>query len=306
MALAETVVDWVMKALPHDASDADVVAALRGKHPGALLTLFFNWQGRLIPAQPRQVVRSMDFDQNPIVAERPTVIAEIICDMERGSELTKYLSCRVRIGFELPRNPKKKQLRRFRHLDLLLNDWGVHHFHLSTNVESNGFVERDDPLLFVMFRADKAYLLDIGTHKTFEDDRLAQIAISNWPDDQLFLEIKGISGLRAGNPYTSDERKKLRSAGIFSFIQIGNRLFSPAGGFSSAGTSTQASILSNRIIRTLKKFEEHVLADPSPIIAFIRQCGGKPSDPPEFEFALFQNGFGVIEKTSGCPIGLQY
>lgn len=306
MALAETVVDWVMKELPHDASDAGVVAALRGKHPGELLALYFNWRNRLIPVQPRQVLRSTEFDQNPIVADRPTVIAEIIRDIEQGSKLAKYLSRRVLIGFELPRNPNKKHLRRLQHLDLLLNEWGVHHFHLSTNVEPDGFVERDYPLLFVIFRADKAYLLDIGTHETFEDERLAQIAISNWPHDQLFVEIKGIIGLQRGKPYTNDERKKLRSAGISSFIQVGNRVFSPAGGISTAGTSTQVSLSSNRIMRALKKFEEHARVDPSSIVAFIQQYGGKPSDPMEFEFALFQNGFGVIEKTSGCPIGLQY
>jgi hypothetical protein len=243
MALAETVVDWVMKELPHDASDARVVAALRGKHPGELLTLYFNWWNRLIPVQPRQVLRSTEFDQNPIVVDRATVIAEIIRDVERGSELTKYLSCRVLNGFALPRNPSGKRLRLLRHLDLLLNDWGVYHFHLSTNVEPNGFVQRDDPLLFAMFRADKAYLLDIGTHETFEDDRLAQIAISNWPDDQLFLEIKGIIGLQRVNPYTSDERKTLRSAGIFSFIQVGNRVFSPAGGISTPQTISFSSKL---------------------------------------------------------------
>ena len=90
MALADTVVDWVLNELPHDTSDAAVVAALRGKHPVALLTLYFNWRSRLIPVQPRQVLRSTEFDQNPIVAERPTVIAEIIRDIERGSDLTKY------------------------------------------------------------------------------------------------------------------------------------------------------------------------------------------------------------------------
>jgi hypothetical protein len=241
--------------------------------------LYFNWRNRLVPVQPRQVLRSTEFDQNPIVVDRATVIAEIIRDIERGSELTKYLSRRVLTGFELPRDPNKKPLRRLRHLDLLLNEWGVYHFHLSTNVEPDGFVERDDPLLFAMFRGDKAYLLDIGTHETFEDGRLAQIAISNWPDDQLFLEIKGIIGLQRLNPYTSDERKTLRSAGITSFIQVGDRVFSPAGGISTAGTSSQASILSNRIMRALKKFEEHALADPSSIVAFIRHYGGKPSHP---------------------------
>jgi hypothetical protein len=306
MNLAESVVEWVLAALPYDRSDPKVVDALSCKHPGELLVLYLNWQSRLIPSQPRREMRSREFDQNPIVTNRATVIAEIIRDIEQGSELTKYLTRRVLSGFELPRNPNNKHLRRLQHLDLLLNEWGVYHFHLSTNVEPDGFMERDDPLLFVMFRADKAYLLDVGTHKTFEDDRLAQIAISNWPDDQLFPEIKGIIGLRGGNPYTSDERKKLRSAGIFSFIQIGNRVFSPAGGISSAGTSTQAAMLSNRIMRALKKFEEHALVDPSSIIAFIHRYGGKPSSPLEFEFARFPNGFGVIEKTSGCPIGLQY
>jgi hypothetical protein len=240
------------------------------------------------------------------VAARSGAISQITNDIEQGNDLTKYLSRRVRSGFALPVDkPNKKNLRRLQHLDMLLNEWGIHHLHLSTNVETDGFVERDDPLLFIMFRADRAYLLDTGTHKMFEDDKLAQIAISNWPDDQLFLEIKGISGLRGGNRYTSEDRKKLRSAGISSFIQIGDRVFSPAGGISRAGTSLQASMRSNRIMRALKKFEEHVLADPSPIIAFIRQHGGMPADPPGFEFSLFQNGFGVIEKASGVPIGLQ-
>jgi hypothetical protein len=249
-------------------------------------------------------MRSIEFDQNPIATERSEIVAQIVSDIEGGGDLTKYLSRRVRTGFSLPPNPKK-QLGRLDHLDLLLNEWGVYHFHLSSTVESDRFVERDDPLLFAIFRPEKAYLLDIGTHKTFADDRLAQIAISNWPNDQLFVEIKGILGLQEGTSHTSEERKQLRSAGIASFIPIGNRVFSSPGGISSAGTSAQASMLSNRIMRALKKFEEHVLADSSQVIAFIRNYGGTPGNPREFEFSFFQNGFGVIEKVSGIPIGLQ-
>jgi hypothetical protein len=305
MALADTVADWVIKALPHDGSEAAVVAALRRKHPGELLALYFNRQSRMIPPQRRTVMRSKEFDQNPVVAQRSVAIAQIISDIERGNELTKYLSRRVRTGFALPKNPKKKELNKLQHLDPLLNDWRIYHLHLSTTVESDGFVERDDPLLFAMFRPDTAYLLDVATHGAFADDRLVQIAIENWPEDQLFLEIKGIIGLQRGHPYTRDERKKLPSARLASFIQVGTRVFSPPGGISTAGTSSQASIWSIRIMRALRKFEEHVLADPSPVIAFIREHGASPSDPPEFEFALFENGFGVIEKTSGFPIRLQ-
>jgi hypothetical protein len=305
MALMETIADWVMKVLPHDSSDTAVVAALRKKHPAELLTLYFNWQSRLVPTHPRKVQRSAEFDQNPIAAARSVVLAEIIRDIEQGADLTKYLSRRVRIGFELPRDPDKKHLSSLKHLDLLLNEWGVHHFHLSTNAESDGFVERDDPLLFLMFRANNAYLLDIGTHKSFADDKLARIAVTNWPNDQLFLELKGVVGLQRGSPYTVEERKKLRSAGLSSFIQIDNRVFSAAGGISTAGTAARASLWANRVIRELRKFEEHVLADSSQILAFIRKHGAKPANPPEFEFALFQNGFGVIERSSGFPIVLR-
>jgi hypothetical protein len=123
MALADTIADWVIKALSHDGSNRDVVTVLRRKHPGELLVLYFNWQSRLIPSQPRRVMR----------------------------------------------------------------------------------VECDDPLLFVMFRADKAYLLDIGTHKTFEDDRLAQIAISNGQTISFFSRLKAslVFGEEALTPATN-------------------------------------------------------------------------------------------------------
>jgi hypothetical protein len=86
---------------------------------------------------------------------------------------------------------------------------------------------------------------------------LAEIAVENWPDTQLFLEVKGIR-LRNGVPYSKDDRKQMRSAGISSFIPIGDKVFTPHGGISSAGTSTQASLQTNHIMRTLRVFEERV------------------------------------------------
>ena len=304
MNLIDSVAEWVLGALPYDRSDPDVVRALNRKHPGELLALYYNWRNKLIPAHPRQVMCSREFDQNPIAAERSDVIAKIIAHIEQGDDLTKYLSRRVRTGFELPQNPAKKMLNKLQHLDLLLNEWRIHHLHLSTTVEPDGFVERDDPLLFAIFLPGKAYLLDIGTHDTFADDGLARIAIESWPADQLFLELDGVLGLRDGSPYSSEDRKKLRGAGIGSFIQIGNRVFSPPGGISTAGTSTQASMWSNHIMRALRHFEEQVQKDPSQIVDIIRQHGAHPSDTPEFKFAMFENGFGVIETQSGAGINL--
>jgi hypothetical protein len=189
--------------------------------------------------------------------ERSEAISKIVADIEQGDDLTKYLSRRVATGFALPRKPGAKQLASLQHLDLLLNEWGIHHLHISTTIEANGFVERDGPLLFAMFEPEAAYLLDIGTHSSFADQMLAEIAVENWPDTQLFLEVKGIR-LRNGVPYSKDDRKQMRSAGISSFIPIGDKVFTPHGGISSAGTSTQASLQTNHIMRTLRVFEERV------------------------------------------------
>jgi hypothetical protein len=304
MSLIESVAEWVLGVLPYDRSDPDVVAALKSKHPGELLVLFYNWRTRLIPAHPRHVARSDAFDKNPIVAQRRDVIAAIIRDIEQGNDLTRYLSRRVLTGFELPPSSARKRLNRRPHLDLLLNEWRIHHLHLTTTVEADGFVERDDPLLFAMFMPSEAYLLDIATHDSFADDQLVKIAVSNWPSDQLFLEMKGILGLRSGGRYSSEDRKQLRGAGIASFVQIGDRVFSPPGGISTAGTSSQASIWTNHVLRTLNNFEEQVKKDPSVITGLIRKHGGQPSERPEFEFAVLPTGFGVIEKQSRAFINL--
>lgn len=304
MSLIESVAECVLAALPYNRSDANVVNALNSKHPGELLAFYYNWRTRLISAHPRKVMRSDSFDKNPIVAQRSDVVAVIVKDIEQGNDLTKYLSRRVQTGFGLPLNPAKKKLNSLPHLDLLLNEWRIQHLHLTTTVEADGFVERDDPLLFAMFMLGKAYLLDIGTHGTFADDQLVEIAVSNWPSDQLFLEIKGILGLRGGSPYSTEDRKQLRGAGIASFVQIGNQVFSPPGGISTMGTSVHAMRWSNRVMRALRDFEEYVRKDPSQIIAFVRRHGGNPSETPEFKFSIFDNGFGVIETQSGMPINL--
>jgi hypothetical protein len=234
ISIVDTIPDSVLPNLPYDRSDPAVGAALANKHPAEILCIYLNWRNRLISAQPRSVARSIAFNQNPVAAERTEAISHVVADIEQGNDLTKYLSRRVTMGFALPSKPGvTKNLARLQHLDLLLNEWGIHHLHISTRIEPDGFVERDDPLLFAMFEPETAYFLDIGTHSSFVDQRLAEIAVENWPNAQLFLEIKDIR-LRNGVSYSRDDRKQMRSGGLFSFITIGDKVFSPRGGISTA------------------------------------------------------------------------
>jgi hypothetical protein len=76
----------------------------------------------------------------------------------------------------------------------------------------------------------------------------------------------------------------------------------PSSGISTAGTSTRASVTAMHLLRTLKKFEDEVKANPVGVMNFIHQNGGKVQGDPAFEFSFFNQGFGVIETTSGFPI----
>jgi hypothetical protein len=156
--LTESPRQWVLKNLPYNRNDPTVDAVLQAKDLRGLLVLYLNWRERLITAAPRQVLRSPAFDANPIVHERSAAIAQIVDDIEQGRDLTRYLSRGVTIGFDLPQVQATKNLNKQRHLDLMLNDWGVHHLHISTEIDPDGFVNRgkqketDEPLLFAVFR----------------------------------------------------------------------------------------------------------------------------------------------------------
>ncbi|MGH6818678.1 MAG: hypothetical protein ACREC1_07910 [Methylovirgula sp.] len=304
MDLLESVRRWVLRNLPYP-NGPDVIAALNDMGPRSLLVLYLNWCERLIPIEPRLVLRSSAFDKNPIVEQQGETISQIIEDIECGRDLTKYLSRRVTVGFDLLSKPHKKDLNRLQHLDLLLNDWGIYHLHISMNVEADRFVARGGPLLFAIFKPFRAYLIDLKSHNDFANDDLLRIVLTTWPNDGLLTELKGILGPRQGRRPSQGEREMLRSAGLSTLFQSDDgRIFSTGTGISTAGTTDKASIMSGRILRTLKKFDESVKSNPTEIIEFIRQHAGNPPDAPEFEFSFFQNGYGVIETRSGTPIRL--
>lgn len=302
MTLVESVRPWVIANLPHDRSDAAIDAALNAKSPMELLVLYLNWRERLIPAVPRQVSRSPEFESNPVASKRSTTIAQIIDDIKQGRDLTRYLSRRVKVGFDLPWARATKNLNRSHHLDLLLNDWGIHHLHISTTAEADGFVERDGPVILAIFRPKCAYLIDVGNHGDWAQERLIRVVVATWPDDELALEIKWILG--GGRSYTNDERAKRRAAGISTFVQIDNRVFAPAVGISTAGTSVKVLVRAGRIMRAVGNFQKQMQSDLASIVELIRQHGCYPADTPEFEFGLSQQGFAIIERTSGVAIGL--
>ena len=190
----------------------------------------------MLPAVPRQVLQSREFLANPILKQRDADIQALIADIQKGADLTKYLSRAVQHGYV---NPAGLKLHRRQNLDLLLSAWGIHHLHFSQDVESDGFVKRDGPIIFAVFRPDKAFLIDIMTHKDWAREHVIRVIVSNWPDAGLVHQVQGVQGL--SRQIGDDERQKLRNAQVNTMLEIDGKVYLPAGGMTTSGVGVDTS-----------------------------------------------------------------
>jgi hypothetical protein len=142
--------------------------------------------------------------------------------------------------------------------DALLKDWGIHHLHLGTTIESDGYVSRTPPVLFARVTDDALYCINILDHGAFEDIQLLQILHYNWPDSLARFQIHGI---QLEQQFTAQDIKQLRKAGIQGFYQMPDgTLYGPVGGGIATSTASLQDVLAcDRVHRTARAVEAQVL-----------------------------------------------
>ena len=97
--------------------------------------------------------------------------------------------------YHLERYLFDEQLRSPSFNDALLNDWGIHHVHLGTTIDSDGFVTRTEPVLFARFDSANAYLIDVLPHGSWSLQRLVKDLYDNWSASIKHFRINGVLGL---------------------------------------------------------------------------------------------------------------
>jgi hypothetical protein len=286
--------EYVLKALPHRAADADALAEL---DVSQLLIIYVNWRERFVPQNARAVHISDELRTNPLITEGAlsSPFKEICRKIERGGDLTPHLSRKIATGFEQPKS-SKKNLGQRRDLDLRLNDWGIHHLHLSTVIEDDGFAARTGPLLFAAFQYQAAYLIQIYEHGAWTKKELIEIAIRNWPDAGIVHELEGVLGL--AQSYTETEHLSLRNAGINSPIEYAGKVYMSPRGLSTAGTSTTAVRHAGRLLDVADQFRNRLKNDPSWLATILATEGIACPEKPEFKFVFDERGYGVLELES--------
>jgi hypothetical protein len=293
--LIQDVRNEVLKWLPYDRSDPNVVTAINNLSDHELLVRFFNWLQRLVHPHPRTVFKSREFSSqlyNSINDEQNIDLSNLIQKIESGEEITPHLSKRILSGFILDNNSGHLNTLNRRHdLDLLLNDWGIHHLHVSDQIESDGFVKRTGPLLFSVFTQDKAFLLEVfPEHGDWTDQRLVEISVRNWPLDGLFIQLNGALGL--STQISTSERTQLRSAGIASPIEVDGKVYFPRTmSLSSAGTSADATLKANHLLDSLESIQRNFQENPDFLRPEFEKIGKEYPNPPVFRLVFARSNW---------------
>ena len=196
--------------------------ALTGLSNDKIAILYFALQQRIIEIKPRNVLISQEF----------------LCpqELEAGLELIKN---KIRNGENIRPN-QSRLLKKIDNKDGLLFDWDIHHLHLGTNIESDGFVNRTGPLLYVRFDDENAYLLNVESHGAWTMQELLKIIHRNWPQSIENFRINDAISLSTN--FSDEDLKNLRGAQINSLIEVapGAIYIGPGWGIVGSGDSGKA------------------------------------------------------------------
>jgi len=293
--LFESVREWVLRSLPVDRTNANLVAHLEAKDAHDLLVIYHNWMSRTISAEPRTVHRSSALDSNTLAHQYQVELCAISTDIETGSPLAKYLSRGIKVAASLPGT--SPSLQRRPDLDLMLNAWGIYHLHLSTSVEADGFVSRTGPLLFAAFRPGNAYLIDIMEHGSWTSKKLIEVVVSEFQDSSVFVTLEGVVGLSC--ELDEHGRQTLRKGGVNFPVMINGKAVMPTAGMVSTGTTVAATRESDRLLMAIEGFERAWVDRPHQVRTDVAASGRELPDTPDFAFEIHETaGAGIAERKS--------
>lgn len=244
----------VLKSVP-----AEGLAQLQGLGLADLLIEYRVLRGRFVAPTPRKVHLSRELRSSPEAKSQRAVLNALIRKIEDGVDVTPHLSRRIVRPFRSVK-PTKPSGRTDR--DLLLSDWGVHHLHLSLEVQPDGMTARSKDVLFAVFDDEDAYLIGILAHPheaNWAAEDIFAVMVRNWPNAGLVHPAHGVIGL--SQRYSDEDRLKLRNSGVANIMEIDGKVFMPGRfGQTTAGTPVQATRDVNELMWQIGAWREDTRA----------------------------------------------
>ena len=246
---------------------------------------------RYVTPVPRRVLFSRGFWRR--AAEGPKEVRSVVDNfahqVRRGEDINAYQ------GRGLTTNDisGEEQARR---TDLLLADFGIHHFHMTGDpVAPGAYSRRSDWLLFAVVRADVLLCIDVKRHPKgvgWAQKDVLERAVQNWPDVFDKFELKGVTG----GEWDDKEIALMRKHGGNVCHRIGSRVYGALNGaLTSAGTPVRVHWMADRIQLEIEDLARQ-FADQNN--ATVQLCRDRGIHGPKFHIVLTPEGIAVAEQTT--------
>ena len=208
---------------------------------------YFNVRHRLPSTRARPVYRSRQLLERSLESEIAVAVDAIVDASERGASLGPYLHTKLTT--------------RPAYHDLLLNAWGVYHFHVGSPAPLPGkrHVEGRSELLFGYVTATGLYLIDLRDHDAFEDVELVEILHANWPEAIAQHRAKGLA--EPDEAYVSHGVARAKRFNMLIRVADGRLYFPPGGAYTANGGSMRARIDADRLLNRATEIQEHRRGD---------------------------------------------
>lgn len=243
---------------------------------------YVNLQRRRV--RPR--IRSVFIAKGLLVpAEQRAAFDALLRKMSAAEDLNPHLSRSV--------------LRDANYDDALLNDWGMHHFHLGTRFEGDGFVERSDDVVCAIVHWDRIYVAGIRRHGDWAAHELIDAVDENWPELLTPLALNG-----DGSRYSPEQHKLARRSGLspVTVLRDGRAVMAPGGGISTSGRSLRVSMRVGRMRYAMAVLQERFMTLVPEIEAHLDATA--PGVMPDFHLLAEEGRFVALDNHAGIRVVL--
>jgi hypothetical protein len=191
------------------------------------------------------------------------------------------------------------------HNDAMLNHWGIHHFHLGTQIETDGFVQRTGPLLFARVTNEVVYFINVMQHGDWSQQYSIHILHRNWPES---LEDYRLYNVRGEKNLSDLQISTLwgKSCNFHLEMDDGTVYSSPGGGVMASGISAKAVIETDFLIFQARDWQRQIVTDLDSIVQQIRTAGHGLGDDIDFKWDVSNKTVFAIDKNTRIGYELNF
>ena len=159
----------IIAAIPKFPNNRETKTKLEEMPLTTLLIHYLNWMSRYISVKPRKIVIKPAITSDCRWRNLKLQIESLLEKARKGENLTPHLSTQPHSKGYTPKSSEKRpDVDRWADKDFLLNAMGFHHFHIGTELEPNGYIERTNDVIFAKVSREEFTAIGIFDHSVFE------------------------------------------------------------------------------------------------------------------------------------------